>query len=287
MAMAGVCLGLLAFGTLGTRLTHVEVSGSGGLVAAVAVMFATLLPLPAYWQQMREIDRRNAALVLYWTILFVVLLPYPVIVAARMQMPLRDSLMAAVDARLHVSVPALMAWAHRHVGLEASLKISYACLTPMLLVAIVLPACMGRRQAAERFLLSNAAAFFLAIPLFGALPVIGPWVSYGFAPSGAQQQCMDALMGLRVDGLYLFRAGTDLGIISFPSFHVIWALLSARVLWEFRWLRVPALVLAGMICLSTMTTGWHYFADVLGGVAIAVASDIGAGLLLGRDPARG
>ena len=62
----------------------------------------------------------------------------------------------------------------------------------------------------------------------------------------------------------------------FPSFHVIWAVLSARALWGFRRLRIPVSMLAGLLSVSTMTTGWHYFVDVLGGLVVAEVSILAA-----------
>jgi membrane-associated phospholipid phosphatase len=40
----------------------------------------------------------------------------------------------------------------------------------------------------------------------------------------------------------------------------------------FRPIRIPVALLAGMIILSTLTTGWHYFSDVLAGIAVAAIS---------------
>jgi membrane-associated phospholipid phosphatase len=77
------------------------------------------------------------------------------------------------------------------------------------------------------------------------------------------------LLALRAPGAYRWTPGADLSIICFPSFHVIWALLSARALWGFRMLRLPIAVLTPLIILSTITTGWHYASDVLGGLLIA------------------
>jgi membrane-associated phospholipid phosphatase len=37
-------------------------------------------------------------------------------------------------------------------------------------------------------------------------------------------------------------------------------------------LRIPAAALTGLIILSTVTTGWHYFSDVLAGILVAVLS---------------
>ena len=78
-------------------------------------------------------------------------------------------------------------------------------------------------------------------------------------------------MTLRLPGAYVFGS-TAVGVVCFPPFHVVWAIFSAATLWGFRWLRIPLVLLSGMIILSTMTTGWHYFADVLGGILLAVIS---------------
>ena len=78
-------------------------------------------------------------------------------------------------------------------------------------------------------------------------------------------------MGLRANGDYGFRDDSS-GIVSFPSFHTIWAVLSSYALWGFRFLRWPSVICAVLIILSTMTTGWHYFADVLGGLILAFVS---------------
>jgi membrane-associated phospholipid phosphatase len=61
------------------------------------------------------------------------------------------------------------------------------------------------------------------------------------------------------------------GLITFPSFHTTWALLLA---WAFRgrprWF-VPSAVLNAAVIVATLTTGWHYFADVAAGAALGVA----------------
>lgn len=53
------------------------------------------------------------------------------------------------------------------------------------------------------------------------------------------------------------------------SFHVIWAILSAAALRGLRRFSIPVALFSTMIVTSTVTTGWHYVTDILGGVAIA------------------
>jgi membrane-associated phospholipid phosphatase len=72
-------------------------------------------------------------------------------------------------------------------------------------------------------------------------------------------------------------------IVSFPSFHVVLAILSAFALSSIRSLRAPVWVLAVLICISAVSTGWHYGIDVFGGVIVAIAS-ISAVSLIALSP---
>jgi membrane-associated phospholipid phosphatase len=72
------------------------------------------------------------------------------------------------------------------------------------------------------------------------------------------------------------------GVVCFPSFHVIWAILCAAALWTYKPLRVPVALVYGLIILSTMTTGWHYFIDVVAGAVVALLS-LKASFLLTRN----
>ena len=75
-------------------------------------------------------------------------------------------------------------------------------------------------------------------------------------------------------------------MVCFPSFHVAWAIFFVAALWGFRWLRIPAVIVSAMVILSTMTTGWHYFVDVLGGIVLAVISIVFAKRLTSRMDTR-
>jgi membrane-associated phospholipid phosphatase len=91
-------------------------------------------------------------------------------------------------------------------------------------------------------------------------------------------------LALRASGS-LAVASQEAGIVCFPSFHVVWAIFFAASLWGFRRLRIPVAVVSAIVILSTMTTGWHYFVDVVGGVLLAIVSLVAAKRLLRQmDP---
>ncbi len=281
--MASIVALMVLAGIIGAPATHLEVNGVGSMFIAVLVAFGAMLPLPAYWHQKGNFERRDAVLVLYWTVLFKVALSCPIAVAARSRLPLMDSFFHFIDQSCGVSVPALIAWAHSSKWLDALSSATYFSLIPLLVLAIVVPPLAGKRLAAQRFLLANAIAFAIGIPLFALFPVKGPWFGWHYGATATQAYVTQVRLAFRHNGSFQLTPHSDLGIISFPSFHVFWAIVSAWVLGQFRWLKVPLAVLAFMICISTMTTGYHYFADVLAGAVIAAIALILVHIILRPD----
>ena len=269
LRMACVTLFMLFISFVGCRLTSIHVD-AGALYTALLCIFAVTLLLPFYCHKNRLTMLRDSNLIIPWTVLVAALIPFPVLGAARLRMPLRDSLFSRVDRALGVDVPAIAIWASQH-RLGALLNMSYTWLLWLLLAAMFARAFLGKLKYAREFLVANLIALAIGIPLFALLPAVGPWYGHRFAPNPGQIFSQSQLLGLRLAGGFVFT-GQGIGVVCFPSFHVIWAILCARALWGFRRLRIPVATLAGMIVLSTMTTGWHYFTDVLAGLVIAAFS---------------
>ena len=53
---------------------------------------------------------------------------------------------------------------------------------------------------------------------------------------------------------------------------MVLAILTVPALWPIRGLRIVAVAMAALITISTITTGWHYGIDVLGGLAVSVVA---------------
>jgi membrane-associated phospholipid phosphatase len=79
-------------------------------------------------------------------------------------------------------------------------------------------------------------------------------------------------MTLRSGEPFVVDLGNHDGLICFPSFHTILALLAATALWPVRYVRWPSALLAALIVMSTVTTGWHYVTDVVGGFVVTALS---------------
>jgi len=271
LRMAFAISALLIISLAGCALTGIELPGLGASAMVFLALAAMLLPLPAYWYEKGRADLLDAALTLLWALLLRMIIPLLVRVAARLRMPLQDSWLGRADEHLGVSVPAIMAWASHH-WLGNLVNWSYALVVIFLPLAVVLPVLTRRAKYAKEFLVANVISFVIGIPLFAFVPALGPWRYYHFPATQDQiAACEAPLLALRLPGTYVLGS-EGAGIVCFPSFHVAWAILFAAALWGFRPLRIPVALVTGMVILSTMTTGWHYFADVLGGILLAIIS---------------
>jgi hypothetical protein len=250
--------------------------------AAAAVTVLPISAIPALlWQDRKKYMRRDAALMLPWTCLLIVLFRIAVILSAQLRYPLRDDLFIKADQAMGFNVPRIMAWTAAHRPVDPVLGRGYYLLLPLLIGAMLLPALLGKRAAAEQFVVANAIAFLASFPLFAFLPSVGPWYGYHFPGSEIQKSTEATILALHSG---VAKAATA-GIITFPSFHVIWAVLSAWALWSIKPVRILAIAIAFLAVVSTVTTGWHYVADVIAGLMIAAASEVIAYQIIGKRSA--
>jgi len=249
------------------------------LLITVLVLSAPLSIPAVLFHDRKKWMHRDSALMLPWTLLIAVLIAQAAPITATFAYPLRDSLWRSFDQHLGINVPGIMDLVRRYPVLESLLYRSYAfTLHPLVLCAIFLPALLGKREAAQRFVLSNAFSFVLALPLMIFLPAVGPWVGWGFQPDKLQAACEATIHALRHGSLNIHDNFG--GIVCLPSFHTFWAIVAAQALYPFRYLRYPAIVVAGLITVSTVTTGWHYAVDVIAGVLMVVICRILSNLVI-------
>lgn len=269
MIYAGIGVVLIAL--LGCPVTSVRVSDFGTLALGFGAVLVVTIPVVLFLQEWKRLYLRDALLTILWAFFFRLMLGFPVTVAARlgMDIPLYDLQFKQWDSWIGLDVLRISEWASTHqIGILISQ--SYPLLFPFMQIAILLPILAGQLKCAQRFLLANLIAFAIGLPLFSLFPAIGPWCGSQIEPN-LQQRAAEAMVVLiREPGIYLYRY--PLGVICFPSFHVIWAMLCGQAFWGFRLLRIPATLFAVIIVLSTLTTGNHYFVDVIAGILVAVAA---------------
>lgn len=262
---------ILLISVLGCKLTDVHMANAGDLVLTFVLSAAILLPLSLYLYDKRKFYLFDLITITYWAFYFAYMLFFPVEVAARLgsHIALKDDQLLQIDRALHMSVPSVQAWASQNwLGRIASP--TYPWLFTFMRTAVLLPPLAGRSDGAKKFLTANLIVFAIGIPLFAIFPAVGPWYGYHTVVRPDQMLAQDTLLFIRRTGPIQFRIPS--GIICFPSFHVVWAILCTYALWSFRYLRIPASTLSALIILSTLTTGVHYAFDLVGGALIAVSA---------------
>jgi len=128
------------------------------------------------------------------------------------------------------------------------------------------------------FAVSQCIAWTLGTISYYALPTLGPGLAYPFVyadlPNTGAMQLMSSIQWTRQ--YYLRDASGSLqSIAGFASLHVAITLLVALMIQyttTMRWLKIIFWVNACLTAVATLYFGWHYVADDVAGVAIALVS---------------
>lgn len=267
-----ILLVLTLDGLLFSRSSSLHLSLSTG--AAPLFVPLPLLALAAYYARWRQGEERIAetltlvAMTLWFTQAFG-LASYLILDASPHD---GDATLAAVDQLFGVSTSAIADWVAARPLLDLALQLAYASfLLQFIGIAVALGLLLGDTRAAWQWLTMCVFGACVGMGLFWFFPAKGP-------PALAPHPSMDQLLFLRqydaVRGAALFRFTVPeaTGIITFPSFHTFFGLANV---WAFRGHRrafiAMALLNACMIA-ATITTGWHYAADVLASFALAATA---------------
>lgn len=238
--------------------------------------FCFALGLAAAYCRWARFDRLfQSCLLVLWSCVLSALLKFPMYLAARFQTPLQDHALARIDHGLGFDAIAIVHWMAPHPWLRTFFSLSYQALYPLMILGVLLPAVRYRFQAVKELIVATSFATILGAILFRFIPAIGPWAVYGYTPSASQLRCQDLLLTLRTGNAHLLDLNES-GIVCFPSFHTLLAVVSCVALWSIRPLRIPAAIVASCVVLSTLTTGWHYLVDVLGGLLLTILSSAAA-----------
>lgn len=184
--------------------------------------------------------------------------------------PMQDPWLAKADQALHFNLPDFVMKIKTHwPDLSFLLSWLYTTLPPVCIGTLLTSAYLSKKNYTE-FSILCAISAALGLWIYFFFPAIGPMASYHYPLSPAEQANLNNISSLKALSNHFHHFVS--GDISFPSYHTILALLCA---WA--WRGYPKLftlvsVWAALIILSTLSTGWHYLTDVLGGVGVAAIS---------------
>lgn len=262
-----------------------KISAPLGPILRPIVIASLFLPLAAFYRWRRVPKLQNLAMVTFWGISLNSLYIYPMYFVARQPAIMGDELLAKIDRALGLEVTDVLTLVEGHPGWRTISQWVYDSLMFFMIVAIVLPVLRGQFRRTTEFVVGCVFAAMVSMAFCSCFQAVGPWSLYGYAPDFEQARYTRIFMELKGDQPFYLSLENTTGIMTIPSFHTILALLSAVALWQTPWVRWPAAMLGGAICLSTLLTGWHYITDVLAGILITAIS-VGAARLFTRVEAR-
>jgi hypothetical protein len=230
------------------------------------------------WYFVRRGDQKGYHLLLiaFWMALATNLHLLPMFVAGRADAHLADATLARWDRAFGLEVTQIIALSRHYPAVDHALGVVYRSLMLLIAAAVILTPLTGRVVAAMETIVACVISISLAFPAFAMLQARGPWRFYGYAPLINQDGFEAQFDALKSKAWYFVDFGYKEGIICFPSYHTILAVLAAVALSRIPYLGWIAKVWAALIVVSTLTTGSHYVVDVLAGLAIAALSVAGA-----------
>jgi hypothetical protein len=153
-------------------------------------------------------------------------------------------------------------------------------------VILVLASQVARAQTA---ILAGLIGLVLTHAIAYAMPAAG---AYGYYAVTAAQHPGISLVsaGLTVTELELLRTGatiyfdqrTQLGLITFPSYHALMAVVFAWALWSVPYVRWPGLAINAGMFLATPLHGSHHICDTIAGGVLAIFCVLAARAILAQ-----
>jgi len=192
--------------------------------------------------------------------------------------PRIDAFLLHADQALGFSTQAVIAWTGQHAAIKKALEVIYELLSiELFVIPLLLPFMKSKRATNELFvgvLLSIVIGFTIYYFFPTAAPTSVLHSSY-FLPDQHKTY-------LKFYEIHHYQKVTteEGGLIAFPSFHVIWAILLNYVLWTKKPIFIVVALINMVIICSTVLLGWHYLLDVFAGIVVAILSIVLARWLL-------
>ncbi len=188
--------------------------------------------------------------------------------------PLIDQHLAAADAALGFDWIGFVEALSAYPAFAKALAYLYHSSLPQIGFTVVVLAAYGRDTALHRFLLVGILAMAMTVAVWWLVPSVGPLAFQTVDPKTAALTGMTGSAKMGAYLLDLVRQGPAIvapeaitGVVAFPSYHIIMAMMVAW--YSFRTIAFAPLALAsaGMVP-ATIAHGGHYLVDLIAGAVI-------------------
>ncbi|WP_342361255.1 phosphatase PAP2 family protein [Terrarubrum flagellatum] len=192
-------------------------------------------------------------------------------------LPLWDATFARWDSALGLDWVSLLKFYEAHPRFYAVLACTYYSMLPQIALLLLALATMRAFLRLDAFIFS----FGLAAIVTMAIATLMPSVCAGEFHAASTGSLLNirpnwdfaqSVHELRAGSLTSVKMAEAKGLVSFPSFHAICAILITIAFWRVPYLRWAALVLNLAMLAATPIEGGHYFVDLIAGAVIAIVA---------------
>ena len=260
----------------GMRLTP----GNPTAVAVAGGALAALYLVGQFYQNIRrDAFLQQLAQTFLFFALFTQLMVLTSYLGATLALPLRDAALASADQALGFDWLAVLSWINERPRFGWALIWAYHSSGAQILIMLGFLCIVRNPARIAEFLTLYAATGATTLVLAIVFPAAGAYVYY--APPGelfsnlnqdAGLWHLEQFNALREGAMRTIVASEVEGLITFPSFHTIMALLTVYAVRGYIWIFVPFAALNFLVLLSTISEGGHHLVDVLASMAITVCA---------------
>jgi membrane-associated phospholipid phosphatase len=237
-------------------------------IAPLAIL-ATLGPCAVFYERRHADAFVGTLLAVIQLLLFTACFTVLMYSVAALGAPLCDDALIRIDSALGIHVPDVVAWAKQRPALDLIITLAYDSVLPQTLIVVLLLGFSGDKEPLEQFVLRFMVALLITAAIFSVAPAAGPFTAYGTEMNPTQASYLAQFEQLRDGSMTAVSLADTEGLVTFPSFHTAWAVLLAVAVWHRKRLFVLFATINALVIVGTLTTGWHYFIDVLAGAVVA------------------
>lgn len=177
--------------------------------------------------------------------------------------PLLDATFSRIDAALGFHWLAWYKFVQAHPILHKALSLAYVSLIPQTFIAVVFFSHAARTARARELWWTTIISLLICCVVSAFLPALGAYPYHQMeSPEVAE------ILSLRSGATRYLSVLMVKGLIAFPSFHMVGAVLLS---YAYRYSKLFPLVasLNGLMMISLPTQGGHYLTDMIGGAFVA------------------
>jgi hypothetical protein len=247
-------------------------------IAYVALIVIGALGLSAFYTVARPDDRVarlfRAAIELFLLSFLCGSLSYA---AASLSRPLWDEVFVAWDQAIGFDWRHWLGVLNGYPKVNLVLALAYHSMWPQLAIVIVALVTVRDYRRLDVLLLAFGFAAVVTVVVAGFMPALSPLAHFAITPAdhpnivlAVPREFEAQALALRDGGMRIIELGKAQGLVTFPSFHTVVAVLLLLGFRQVPYLRWASLVLNTLMLISIPIEGSHYLVDLIAGVAVAL-----------------